>query len=76
MVFNRPIDAERKTFEPPPASDDNNSGDTEYDPFVALGKPAMRKEEMIEKMREHQNGEVQSRKLGSVDQFEGRSVKV
>lgn len=63
MLFYRPINSKGETSEPPEIAHDRNCCNTKYYPLVTLSKTSVGKEEVVEKVGEHNNGEVQRREL-------------
>ncbi len=63
MVADGAVDAPRDTPEPPEGADDDERADTEDNLFCADGKTARGEDEVVEDMCEHQDGEVEGRKL-------------
>ena len=59
MVVDRSLDAPRDTLEPPEGTDDDEHADSEDDLFCAGSETARGEHEVIEEMREHQDGEVE-----------------
>ena len=63
MVVDGAVDTERDALEPPEAGDDDEDAYTKDDLFCAVGEAAGGEDEVVEEMREHQDGEVQGREL-------------
>ena len=63
MLVDGAIDTERDALEPPETGEDSEDTDAEDDALRADGEPAGGKDEVINKVSEHENGEVQRRKV-------------
>ena len=68
MVVDGTIDTKRDALEPPEGSEDDEDTETKDDLFCAVRKPARGEDKVVDHMREHQDGEVQSWKLYGTSQ--------
>lgn len=63
MLVYRPHDTESEAFKPPERAQDGESADPESDLFCFQGMSARREDEVVQKMRQHKNGEIEGWKL-------------
>ena len=63
MVVDGAVDTERDALEPPEIAEDDKHADTEDDLFCAIREAAGCEDEVVEEMREHQDGEVECGQL-------------
>ena len=66
VVVYGAVDPECDALEPPEGAHDGEHADAEDDPFCAEGETARGEDEVVEEMREHQDGEVECRELWMV----------
>ena len=63
MLVDGAVDAERDALEPPEGGQDDECGDSECDLLCALREAAGGEDEVVEEVREHQDGEVEGWEL-------------
>ena len=66
MLVDGPLDAEGDALEPPEAGDDRADADAEDDALRAGREAAGGEDEVVEEVREHEDGEVEGWELESV----------
>lgn len=63
MILYRPINPKCETSEPPKVGYNQEGRDSEDNPLCPLNQPSAREDEMVHKVRKHQDREVKSWEL-------------
>lgn len=63
MIINVAIDTKSNAFEPPESTDYDKCDDSKNDSLGTLRQIASREDEVVENVREHDDREIQGRKL-------------
>lgn len=59
MIADGAVNAECQTFKPPEAAEDEEEADSEGYPLCFMCEPSRRKDEVVEEMGQHEDGEVE-----------------